>query len=222
MRRSGFTLIELLVVISIIAILAAILFPVFARLKDRAISTQCLSGVKQLAHAHTMYLDDNDGFVPPIPYSSTPAPGDPEQLVFTDRMVRCLDPYVKDANIWYCPALPKNAIASQHKTNFWMNHWLSDSQSPLVNGTTISLRYVGSCPKPSSVWVLTEGSTGGANRKFPHREGLNAAYLDGHAAWVSGQCYFGTCAHPKWVYGTRPVKSCEKFFWGWDNNLHME
>ena len=63
MKRMGFTLIELLVVIAIIAILAAILFPVFARVREKAHQTQCLSNLKQIAMAEKMYASDhNDSF----------------------------------------------------------------------------------------------------------------------------------------------------------------
>ncbi len=61
MKRKGFTLIELLVVIGIIAILAAILFPVFAKARERAALAGCLSNVKQIAMAVMMYCDDHDG-----------------------------------------------------------------------------------------------------------------------------------------------------------------
>ncbi len=64
MRRSGFTLIELLVVIAIIAILAAILFPVFARARAKAQQNNCLSNVKQIALAFLMYAADNDDMIP--------------------------------------------------------------------------------------------------------------------------------------------------------------
>ena len=60
MRRKGFTLIELLVVIAIIAILAAILFPVFARARENARKSNCLSNLKQLGNGMMMYVQDYD------------------------------------------------------------------------------------------------------------------------------------------------------------------
>jgi prepilin-type N-terminal cleavage/methylation domain-containing protein/prepilin-type processing-associated H-X9-DG protein len=67
--RKGFTLIELLVVIAIIAILAAILFPVFAKARERARMTGCINNLKQMGIAHKMYLEDYDGvFAPNVGY----------------------------------------------------------------------------------------------------------------------------------------------------------
>src|SRR5579872_7481927 len=63
-RRSGFTLIELLVVIAIIAILAAILFPVFAQAREKARAITCLSNLKQIGLACTMYTQDYDETLP--------------------------------------------------------------------------------------------------------------------------------------------------------------
>jgi prepilin-type N-terminal cleavage/methylation domain-containing protein/prepilin-type processing-associated H-X9-DG protein len=69
--RKGFTLIELLVVIAIIAILAAILFPVFAKAREKARQSGCINNLKQMGIAHKMYLDDYDGtFAPNVGYNT--------------------------------------------------------------------------------------------------------------------------------------------------------
>ena len=89
-RTSGFTLIELLVVIAIIAILAAILFPVFARARKNACRTSCQSNLKQVGLASAQYTQDYDGyFVPGL-------------IVIAGRYTcptRSLDPYAKSAQI---------------------------------------------------------------------------------------------------------------------------
>ena len=64
-RRAGFTLIQLLVVIAIIAILAAILFPVFAQAREKARAISCLSNLKQTGLAWSMYTQDYDEIIPP-------------------------------------------------------------------------------------------------------------------------------------------------------------
>jgi len=108
-KRRGFTLIELLVVIAIIAILAAILFPVFAQARDKARSAACLSNLKQVGLALAMYTQDYDEILPfaynfwgpgvynvgGITYNTTNGLVPP--LIY-------LSPYVKNFGVFYCPS----------------------------------------------------------------------------------------------------------------------
>jgi prepilin-type N-terminal cleavage/methylation domain-containing protein len=99
-NRSAFTLIELLVVIAIIAILAAILFPVFAQAKEAAKKTACLSNAKQIGLAFKMYLNDNDDTSPIFyAYNSIPAADQPGHKG-TEKL---LLPYTKSKEIFKSP-----------------------------------------------------------------------------------------------------------------------
>jgi prepilin-type N-terminal cleavage/methylation domain-containing protein/prepilin-type processing-associated H-X9-DG protein len=98
-KRSAFTLIELLVVIAIIAILAAILFPVFAQARDKARQAACLSNTKQIALGVQMYFTDYDERLPVV--------GDNAQC--RGRWQWQIFPYIKNSQIFTCPNLPSNA-----------------------------------------------------------------------------------------------------------------
>ena len=101
--RKGFTLIELLVVIAIIAILAAILFPVFAQAREKARSTSCLSNFKQLGTAFTMYLQDFDEMVLPR-YNACPQTGPAATPDAPTLWTNTIQPYVKNKQIFVCPS----------------------------------------------------------------------------------------------------------------------
>jgi prepilin-type N-terminal cleavage/methylation domain-containing protein/prepilin-type processing-associated H-X9-DG protein len=125
-RRRGFTLIELLVVIAIIGILAAMVFPVFARARESARKAVCLSNVKNIALAFQMYLADNNDTLPPKEHRQEAndffesQPGNSgqegcwdketgEQTYATDAnpympFPVILDEYVKNRDVWRCPS----------------------------------------------------------------------------------------------------------------------
>ena len=123
--KHAFTLIELLVVIAIIAILAAILFPVFAQAREKARASSCLSNMKQLGTALQLYVDDYEETMPfAINHilgnnATPPASGLPGAIYkSTDNLcfghenyytwMDAIFPYVKNVNLYHCPTAPKN------------------------------------------------------------------------------------------------------------------
>lgn len=113
--RSGFTLIELLVVIAIIAILAAILFPVFAQARESARKTACTSNLKQLSTALLMYEQDYDETFPMVTGQNYPVdPGSPfyGQTWVQNDIVFLIQPYVKNFQVFFCPDRNKKVVDS--------------------------------------------------------------------------------------------------------------
>jgi prepilin-type N-terminal cleavage/methylation domain-containing protein/prepilin-type processing-associated H-X9-DG protein len=142
--KDGFTLIELLVVIAIIAILAAILFPVFARTKESASSTKCLSNLKQLGKGLSMYLGDYNDAFPSAPFKDIPSFDDQlgyihggqmevwegqEGYVLNHSIYAQLTPYVKNKTVWKCPRDRDARIlqASKRFTSYPYRYYLSVS-----------------------------------------------------------------------------------------------
>jgi len=192
MKNKGFTLIELLVVIAIIAILAAILFPVFAQAREKARQTTCLSNMKQIGLGIMMYTDDYDET---YPFGSMyDFVGD----AYYKGLPTLLNPYLKNYGIWRCPSKSKdtaihwydavNAVSAQYLPvyKFLPNNYYNPTPTA-----------VGSVDRPAEVFCLVEGNTYyknsydyaywyGAYDTFPkdfapHTEGSNFTYLDGHA-----------------------------------------
>lgn len=194
--RRGFTLIELLVVIAIIAILAAILFPVFARAREKARQTNCLSNIKQMGLAWTMYAGDYDERVCPAWISWVPWPDAVSSWNDGANWPYLLLPYVKNAQIFNCPSAP-TANQQYDGARRYTTGGCSYGQNPYLgyfhyNGTNViwplSLAEIDS---PSEVPV--HGDQGSLGNPFwwhrtesylpkdRHNEQINTSFADGHA-----------------------------------------
>ncbi len=209
-NRRGFTLIELLVVIAIIAILAAILFPVFARARAKAYETQCLSNIKNSALAFKIYCSDWKGYFPADHHWF--------QWIYPK--------YSSDCASLTCPKQPNPGCSNRDQAyNFSIRvYYGQDNKRPNWAAGYGGLLYRGHCQDPAGDWVwyimpaletwverpsqtvmLTEtqywpdrypansgreyalNCTGGPCYQtttyvvFPHNDGVNVAWVDGHA-----------------------------------------
>ncbi len=163
-RRRGFTLIELLVVIAIISILAAILFPVFSRVRERARCTKCLSNVKQLVMAFQIYADDHDETLPlwcmDWPWKSALSDG------AGNTWDAVLLPYYRNSELLYCPSNPflktrSDWTGSLPLRGYAMTGYTAGSDHA---GAYATPEYLSEFPAPTRTVLLFE--KGGAPKDF--------------------------------------------------------
>lgn len=172
--RSGFTLIELLVVIAIIAILAAILFPVFARAREAARASACRSNLKQIGNAMMMYGQDYDEML--FPYrtrAANPFAGQPNvssNAAGRTFFNQLLNPYIKNDGVWKCPSKPRawvnidsNGAASETEPAFWsyggQNSYAANTLYCFPADQGLAMASMG---QPADTLVLMDGSYYGA------------------------------------------------------------
>ena len=176
MRRRGFTLIELLVVIAIIAILAAILFPVFARAREKARQASCSSNVKQLALAFNMYVQDYDETFPGA-WAGLGIRG--AWIYMTNATGPVYDvtqgaifPYIKNSQLFICPSV-RRAVNCDHE----------------MNGACSGQALASVIVPASTVLTAEAACDDGVGSALDdvgwsrHNGGLNLGYVDGHVKW---------------------------------------
>ncbi len=205
--RNGFTLIELLVVIAIIAILAAILFPVFAQAREKSRQTVCLSNMRQMGLAVQMYLQDYDER---FPLDSHTGSGASWTWLFT------LEPYTKTKLLYRCPSDPSRnwetplpGQRTTRKTSYGTNFWMLPNTIGLPD--CLGYNALASIKSPANTIYIAEMkenlSAGGDHYhpgawRYPndcssigyaepemelamvwHSGGANYTFVDGHAKW---------------------------------------
>ena len=176
MKRKGFTLIELLVVIAIIAILAAILFPVFAQAREKARGISCLSNGKQVGMAVYMYIQDYD--------ENYPKSTDADDAYGTGKMQidswpGLVSPYVKEPAAFACPSASADPLGygvfqSGEAQKGHLRSWGANTAVLAVqnvtmglgdpdgyNGDNVIIRSMASVPQPANTIVLCESYPGG-------------------------------------------------------------
>ncbi|HVF10500.1 MAG TPA: DUF1559 domain-containing protein [Abditibacteriaceae bacterium] len=195
----GFTLIELLVVIAIIAILAAILFPVFARARENARRAACQSNLKQIGLSVQQYAQDNDEKYLPLQAASAVPPND---MTF----VNMLEPYTKSTQVFMCPSGPLRVTVNtpgfdnlEQKDYLWqvlgnpgstghygLNSNLADSNGGLSMAKVVAPAETAlafDCSLYEAIGhTVDEDPIGDASLR--HFDGNNFCYADGHVKWL--------------------------------------
>jgi prepilin-type N-terminal cleavage/methylation domain-containing protein/prepilin-type processing-associated H-X9-DG protein len=200
-KGQGFTLIELLVVIAIIALLAAILFPVFSRARESARRTSCVSNLKQVGLAFLQYVQDYDEHFPAVGKSAAANLG-------AEGWALNMEPYLKSVQLLQCPSesrKPNYATSPYNATSYYTDYYYNSnlSYNPTgareSDGTTLLILgiHISRLKVPSSTVILGDGSGSTPNyggrvelldnttvAKAPrHLEGNNYNFCDGHAKW---------------------------------------
>ncbi len=203
----GFTLIELLVVIAMIAVLAALLFPTFQKVRENARRTTCMSNLKQIGLALTQYTGDNDEALPPGAYSAPSGIVTWRQLIF---------PYIKSVQVFTCPSNPYNAVPTDVDPSgtFFASYGSNDSVLQIHNQVTL----LNDIQNPSTIFVIGESDGVGYKLNNPPNPPLNdpsCGMCDLHPADSHTDLFAGHLTHSNWLFADghvrslRPTQTCQ-------------
>lgn len=194
----AFTLIELLVVIAIIAILAAILFPVFARVREKARQTSCASNLKQQGIALQTYVEDWEGVLPNAPAINEAGQSPPDRPNPRQYWVKLL-PYVKNNRVFCCPSDRGYHEPGQPALTTYWDYFGTSYQWRGGNGSVPNLNELAMSDirNPADVAALRDGLAWHQAKSnivastFWNRpdNGSNCLFLDGHVKFHFGTAY---------------------------------
>jgi prepilin-type N-terminal cleavage/methylation domain-containing protein/prepilin-type processing-associated H-X9-DG protein len=185
--RGAFTLIELLVVIAIISLLAAILFPVFARARENARKSSCQNNVKQLGIGMKQYIQDYDDIFPPDGVAITAAN--------VSGWAYTLQPYLKSEQVLQCPSEPAKApngattadrAVAIGFTDYYYNFNLGAgdlSDAQIERSANVLLFGDGVAGIDSVADYNRDRPSGSDMGPVRHLDGANYAFVDGHVKW---------------------------------------
>lgn len=215
--RKAFTLIELLVVIAIIAILAAILFPVFARARENARRASCLSNLKQMGLGVLMYVQDYDETYPIVAGSGS------------STWTGAIYPYINSTQIYICPSVTDNSYVYNpaqsigYNLNKMSRYCMNNSSfgsgiNPYAVANNLSWpTKIAAVRRPAELIMFMDSQVdtatsywcdiSGRSVDSRHFEGANITFADGHVKWEKPDMYMfsvgGNQTIPYWRYWTQ-------------------
>jgi prepilin-type N-terminal cleavage/methylation domain-containing protein/prepilin-type processing-associated H-X9-DG protein len=207
-RNKGFTLIELLVVIAIIAILASILFPVFARARENARRSSCQSNLKQIALGIAQYTQDYDEKFP-MRYSSVLLAAAPADQVYASGWAAVIQPYVKSTQLFQCPSEPTGPDAGFNAGDAVNDYGYNLSLGNINTSTSLAALNFPSVTIMNFDFYARNATSGFFDNSIDpastkrHLDGANYSFADGHVKWYRPEKLLSaSTGAPSYVYDT--------------------